>query len=77
VISAVDTVIQTARQHNVPVICSDPESVKRGAEAAIAPDQYEMGLEAGKMVARILKGEKGHHIPVLKAPVSRFTKSTI
>lgn len=73
VISAIDAVIQTARQHNIPVFCSDPESVKRGAKAAIAPDQYEMGIEAGKMVVRILKGEKGHHIPVLHAPTSRFS----
>ncbi|MCX7343733.1 MAG: ABC transporter substrate-binding protein [Proteobacteria bacterium] len=73
VISAIDAVIQTARQHNIPVFCSDPESVKRGAKEAIAPDQYEMGIEAGKMVVRILKGEKGHHIPVLHAPTSRFS----
>ena len=73
VISAIDAVIQTAGQYNIPVFCSDPESVKRGAKAAIAPDQYEMGIEAGKMVVRILKGEKGHHIPVLHAPTSRFS----
>ena len=72
-ISAVDAVIQTANQHSIPVFCSDPESVKRGAKAAIAPDQYEMGREAGKMVVRILRGERGHHIPVLHAPTSRFT----
>lgn len=73
VISAIDAVIQTARHHNIPVFCSDPESVKRGAKAAIAPDQYKMGIEAGKMVVKILKGEKGHHISVLHAPSSRFT----
>lgn len=73
VISAIDAVIQTAGQYNIPVFCSDPESVKRGAKAAIAPDQYEMGIEAGKMVVRILKGEKGHHISVLYAPTSRFS----
>ncbi len=76
VISAVDVVIQTARQQGIPVFCSDPESVKRGAKAAIAPDQYAMGRAAGKMVVRILKGEKGHHIPVLHAPTSRFTASS-
>ena len=73
VIAAFDAVIQTANQIGIPVFCSDPESVKRGAKAAIAPDQYEMGREAGKMVVRIIKGEKGHHIPVLHAPTFRFT----
>lgn len=72
VISALDAVLQTAKQKGIPTFCSDPESVKRGCKGAIAPDQYEMGRRAGEMVVRILKGEKGHHIPVLQAPSSRF-----
>lgn len=72
VIAALDAVLQTAKQKGIPVFCSDPESVKRGCKAAIAPDQYEMGRRAGEMVVRILKGEKGHHISVLNAPSNRF-----
>lgn len=77
VISALDAVLQTAKQKGIPVFCSDPESVKRGCKGAIAPDQYEMGRHAGEMVARILKGEKGHHISVLQAPSSRFLNSNL
>jgi len=77
VISALDAVLQTAKQKGIPVFCSDPESVKRGCKGAIAPDQYEMGRRAGEMVARILKGEKGHHISVLQAPSSRFLNSNL
>jgi len=72
VVSALDAVLQTAKQKNIPIFCSDPESVKRGCKAAIAPDQYEMGRQAGKIVVRVLKGEKGHHIPVQHAPSNRF-----
>lgn len=72
VISALDAVLQTAKQKGIPLFCSDPESVKRGCKGAIAPDQYKMGRCAGEMVVRILKGEKGHHISVLQAPSNRF-----
>ena len=72
VISALDAVLQTAKQKGIPIFCSDPESVKRGCKGAIAPDQYEMGRCAGEIVVRILKGERGHHISVLNAPSNRF-----
>lgn len=75
VISALDAVLQTAKQKSIPIFCSDPESVKRGCKGAIAPDQYEMGRQAGKIVVRVLKGEKGHHIPVQHAPSNRFMNS--
>jgi len=77
VISALDAVLQTAKQKGIPVFCSDPESVKRGCKGAIAPDQYEMGCRAGEMVVQVLKGEKGHHISVLQAPSNRFLNSNL
>lgn len=77
VISALSSVLQTAKQKGIPVFCSDPESVNQGCKAAIAPDQYEMGRKAGAMVVRILKGEKGHHISVLNAPSLRFPKNKL
>jgi putative ABC transport system substrate-binding protein len=76
VISALNAVLQTAKQKGIPVFCSDPESVKRGCKGAIAPDQYEMGRRAGEQVVRILKGEKGHHISVLNAPSNRFLSNS-
>lgn len=75
VISALDAILQTAKQKNTPIFCSDPESVKRGCKGAIAPDQYQMGRQAGKIVVRILKGEKAHYIPVQHAPSNRFLNS--
>ena len=76
VISALNAVLQTAKQKGIPVFCSDPESVKRGCKGAIAPDQYEMGRRAGEQIVRILKGEKGHHISVLNAPSNRFLSNS-
>ncbi|MDR1968732.1 MAG: ABC transporter substrate-binding protein, partial [Burkholderiaceae bacterium] len=42
----------------IPLVASDTDSVKRGAIAALGINYLEMGKQAGRMVARILKGEQ-------------------
>jgi putative ABC transport system substrate-binding protein len=64
VISALDAVLQIAAQHNIPVFTSDPDSVERGALAAIANDQYIVGRETGKLAVGILKNKNASDIPV-------------
>ena len=47
-----------ARDAKIPLVASDPDSVKRGAVAALGMNYYDMGRQAGKVVNRVLKGEK-------------------
>ena len=42
----------------VPLVASDTDSVKRGAIAALGINYSDLGVQTGKMVIRILKGEK-------------------
>src|SRR5450830_2379 len=42
----------------VDVIYTNTDSVKRGAIAALGVNYYDLGRQTGKVVARILKGEK-------------------
>jgi putative ABC transport system substrate-binding protein len=42
----------------IPLIASDTDSVKRGAIAALGVNYHDLGLQTGKVVVRILKGEK-------------------
>lgn len=77
IISSLDIILKTAQIHNIPIFCSDPESVTRGCQAAIATDQYEMGIETGKMVVRILQGENITNIPILNMPAKKFENSKI
>ncbi len=58
VFSALPKVIQTAREHKIPLISSDPDSVRLGALACYGYTQYAVGETAGYMAARVLKGEK-------------------
>ena len=57
VVSTYDSLIGVARQAKVPLVASDSGSVQRGASAGLSVDYREMGRQAGRMLARILKGE--------------------
>ncbi len=63
VVSAYEALHKAALEIKVPVIASDSDTVKRGALAAYAVNQYDIGVETGKVAARILKGEKAGAIP--------------
>ncbi len=58
VVSALESVVKIAEEHDIPLVMSDTDSVKRGALAAKGFDYYKHGLQTGSMVCRILKGEK-------------------
>ena len=58
VFASMAKLVQLSRQHKIPVFSSDPDSVKQGVLACIGYTQYEVGRTAGKILARVLKGEK-------------------
>ena len=66
-ISALDAVLKVSQEHKIPVFSSDPESVEKGCLATIAPNQYEIGRQAGKMIVSVLKGANVEEIALEKA----------
>lgn len=62
VVSAYEALHKAALEAKIPVIAADRDTVKRGALAAYAVNQYDIGAESGKVAARILKGEKAGSI---------------
>ena len=58
VVSAYETMVRVATDAKLPMIAADTSSIKRGAVAALGMNYYDMGRQTGKMVVRILKGEK-------------------
>jgi putative ABC transport system substrate-binding protein len=48
----------------IPVYVSDTDEVEKGAVAALGPNQYEVGMQAGRMVVRSIQGEDLGKIPV-------------
>ncbi len=49
-------------KNNVPILCMSDMFVKAGALIGVFPDHYDMGAEAAKIGAEILKTKKGGYI---------------
>ena len=68
---AFESIIQVAREHKVPVFSPSPFEILKGATAAFYPDFQEGGVEAGKMIGRILKGESPGAIPFYRLQTTK------
>ncbi len=68
-LSALQVIINSAAKVQVPVYVSDTDAVELGALAALGPNQYKIGLQTAKMIARVLKGEDLSNMPV-EFPIS-------
>lgn len=58
VVSAYEALVKVGTDSKIPLIAADTGSVKRGAVAAYGIDYYDLGRQTGKIVVRILNGEK-------------------
>jgi len=63
-LGALQSIIRAANKVKVPVYVSDTDAVELGALAALGPNQYQVGLQTGKMIARILNGKDVNRMPV-------------
>ncbi|MDY2948019.1 MAG: ABC transporter substrate-binding protein [Mannheimia varigena] len=78
VVSAYEALHKAALEAKIPVIAADCNTVSRGAIAAYAVNQYDIGVSTGKSAARVLRGEKAGSIPtqeVSKLELSINTKT--
>ena len=64
IVSALAAVIKVGADNKIPVYAADTDSVPRGAVAALGFNYYDVGRQTGKLVVRILKGEKPGDIAV-------------
>ncbi|MFI4938577.1 MAG: ABC transporter substrate-binding protein [Candidatus Berkiellales bacterium] len=62
--SALETLTEHAKQHQIPVFANDPDSVHKGVTLALGYPQYAVGYNAGEKVVKILNGESPNNIPV-------------
>nr|WP_227514667.1 ABC transporter substrate-binding protein [Moraxella lacunata] len=67
VINAYEALAKVAKEGKIPLVSSDPSVVERGASVALGVNYHGLGLETGKITARILKGEKAGDIAVYSA----------
>ena len=69
VISALESVVQVGQENKLPVFSGDTDSVERGAIASIGFNYYDIGVQTGEMVVKVLKGARPGDIPVEFAKV--------
>jgi putative ABC transport system substrate-binding protein len=66
VVSALAAVAGVARKHNIPVMSADPSSARSTPVlAAWGHDYYKMGRATGRLVNRVLGGERPETIPTI------------
>ena len=56
VVSAIESIVQVGEQRGRPLVTSDPDSVGRGAIAALSTDYEAQGRQTAEMVVRIIEG---------------------
>ncbi|CAN7394810.1 ABC transporter substrate-binding protein [Bosea sp. LjRoot237] len=76
IISALGTVLNVGADNKLPVFTGDTESVQKGSVASIGFDYFQVGVETGAVVVRVLKGEKPGTIPVKNASGSNLVINT-
>jgi putative tryptophan/tyrosine transport system substrate-binding protein len=64
IVSALEAVIKVGEDNQIPVYAGDTDSVPRGTIAALGFNYGDVGRQTGKMVVRVLKGEKPGDIAV-------------
>jgi len=58
VVSSLPLILNKAAAKNIPVFGSEVEQVKLGCLATVGLDYYALGVQTGKIAAKVLKGEK-------------------
>ncbi|QIQ22302.1 ABC transporter substrate-binding protein [Zophobihabitans entericus] len=77
VVSAYESLTKVANESKIPLVASNPEAVERGALAALGMSYYDLGRQAGKLVIRILNGEKPGDMPPEIGNITQLVVSTI
>jgi ABC-type uncharacterized transport system, periplasmic component len=57
VVSALPIILDKANAKNIPVFGSEVEQVKLGCIATVGLDYVDLGIQTGKIAAKVLKGE--------------------
>jgi putative ABC transport system substrate-binding protein len=69
VAASMESIVKVCEGNKIPLFGSDINMAKKGAISGAGLDYYVNGAEAGKLGARILKGENPAEIPVSKNPM--------
>lgn len=55
-LSGISNIVAICKKYGVPVYVSDTDQVEKGCAAALGPNQYQIGVQTGKIVEKIADG---------------------
>ncbi len=71
-VAALESILKVGIDNKIPVYAGDTDSVKRGAIATLGFNYLDVGRQAGRIVVRVLKGEKPGDISVQAAEITEL-----
>ena len=63
-LSGMENIISICKKNGIPVYVSDTDQVEKGCAAALGPNQYDIGVQTGKIIKRIINGEDINNIEI-------------
>ena len=73
IVSALESAIKVGIDNDMPIFAADTASVPRGAVMALGFDYYDLGRQTGRIVVRVLEGEKPADIPVQSVETTQLS----
>jgi putative ABC transport system substrate-binding protein len=63
-LSGISNIIKICNKKKIPVYVSDTDQVEKGCLAALGPNQFEIGVQTGKIIKRVADGEDINNVLV-------------
>jgi putative ABC transport system substrate-binding protein len=76
VVTGLEALIGVCEENQIPLFSADEDSIERGCIAAYSFDYYDIGVQTGEMVAKILNGKDASKIAVEKGKVISLSVNT-
>ena len=76
VVSGLEALIKVCEDNQIPFFPADEPSIERGGIAAYGFDYYDLGVQTGKMLARVLKAGKANKVEVEKGAIISLSINT-
>lgn len=72
VFNSLESVVKVSRQNKIPIFSNDAERLQDGVLLVYGYEYYVSGMQAARLVDRILKGEKPAELPFEKYKITTF-----
>jgi len=76
VVTGLEALIGVCEDNDIPLFPADDPSIERGGIAAYGFDYYDIGVQTGKMIARVLEKGSANNIKVEKGEIISLSINT-